>query len=638
MRLLSPAARRPHALDLRFVVAVGIGLLLLDLLVTSSIGKAVEARRLERDRAAAIAQTEVLAAVVAPSLRFQRAAALGPAMAPLIRRNPELVAARFETEDGDVLLSWHRGDAPPARADGLFEVAVLARGADGALVGQVALVWDHRPALAAGTWNRVIVSAVSTLTAATLCSVVFLLLRARLRRSRAMEEASLALARRDPLTGLLNRRGLADALDDGAAGPGDPARQPILLAIGDLDGFKPVNDTHGHAAGDQLLRDMAWRLAQTVGDRGIAARLGGDEFAIVMPLEPEDADAQVEEIAQKLLSVADAPFVLQPGGPEDEGLGVQVRVGISFGLAVAPEDAQDASELMRRADAALYRAKAQGRGRWRRFAPEMDPRFGTRRGAARLEAELREAMATDVLLCHYQPIHSLRSGALVGFEALARWPHERRGLVPPSEFIPIAEQAGLIAPLTDALLRAACRDAMAWPAPVMLSFNISPLQLRDRGLLRHVAAALAATGLPPQRLQLELTEGALVGDMRLGRELLSELRALGVRLALDDFGTGYSGLKELQALPFDTIKVDAGFVRAMSADRGARKIVAAVVGLGESLGLRVVAEGVEEAAEADYLRSLGCDCGQGWLYGRPMPPHMARAWAEKGMDSVPALG
>jgi predicted signal transduction protein with EAL and GGDEF domain len=313
------------------------------------------------------------------------------------------------------------------------------------------------------------------------------------------------------------------------------------------------------------------------------------------------------------------PFTIHPDGQGAGGGTVQVRVGLSLGVALAPEDAEDATELMRRADSALYRAKAEGRGRFRRFTPEMDPRLGKRRGAMRLEAELREALAEEALTCHYQPIRQLATGQLLGFEALARWPHATRGFVSPSEFIPIAEANGLIAPLTDQLLRQACRDAAAWPEGVSLSFNLSPLHLSEADLPRQVAHILAETGLPARRLQLELTEGALLGDLRSGHAMLSELKAMGVRLALDDFGTGHSGLRELQALPFDVIKVDHGFVRAMASDAGARKIVAAIIGLGESLGLPVVAEGVEEQLDVDFLIQLGCDMGQGWLLGRPLP-------------------
>jgi diguanylate cyclase (GGDEF)-like protein len=563
------------------------------------------------------ARAEQLALATAPALRFGRERTLAMAAEALGRHVPELLAVRFERADGGVVHEWQRGPLPdPA---GIARAEAPVRGADGVTLGRVVLLSDQRPIVLQATRHYQAVSLMSVLGASALAALAYALLRRRERRFRAVEEATLALARRDPLTGLLNRRGLADAMDDGGFGHGEP----MALALADLDRFKPVNDAYGHAAGDQLLRELAWRLGQAVGPGGVAARLGGDEFAVLAPLDDHDPERGVEVLAARLLAVVERPFTIRPGAPEDEEPGVPVHVGLSLGIAVAPADAAEASELMRRADAALYRAKAGGRGQWRRFAPEMDPRCGTRRGAARVEAELREVLGKGGLLCHYQPIRALRGGALAGFEALARWPHAGRGLVPPSEFIPIAESSGLIGALTEQLLRAACRDAAAWPDGATLSFNLSPLQLRDRALPGVVAAALGEGGLAPSRLQLELTEGALVGDMRLGREILEELRGMGVRLALDDFGTGYSGLKELQALPFDTLKVDASFVRAMAVEGGARKIVAAVIGLGESLGLRVVAEGVEEERDAEALRRLGCGYGQGWLYGRPMPQHQA---------------
>ena len=369
-----------------------------------------------------------------------------------------------------------------------------------------------------------------------------------------------------------------------------------------------MNDLHGHLAGDRLLQEVANRLRAAAREGDAVARLGGDEFAVVAELGEDDPSEDAARLARRLVAALEAPFDLG---------GATVRVGCSVGVALAPQDAADAEGLMRRADLALYRAKAEGRGRFRFFEAGMDERVRER---AALEAEFRAAVARDELVPHFQPLVGFDDGRLLGFEVLARWPHPARGgMVPPSDFIPIAEDTGLIAPMTERLLRKACRAAAAWPDHLTVAVNVSPLQLRDRALPGVVRSVLEETGLPARRLELELTESALVGNLGLAREVMGELKAMGVRLSLDDFGTGYSSLAHLQALPFDKIKIDAGFVRAMARDPGSRKIVAAVVGLGHSLGLPTVAEGVEERGEADALRRLGCDVGQGWLFGRPVP-------------------
>ncbi len=623
------AARGRSALDARFALMAAICLVVAELLGSHFVTDGMLRRELLRARDAATAQTELLTSMAAPALRFNRGPTLDATLLPIAARNPALMAARFERSDGLVVHEWARSDFP-ARAgwwqpDALppgARITVISRtaiGADGALVGRVSIAWDKRPIYGEAAAQFWTVGFISVGASLALGALGLQLLRRRLRRFRQAEEATRDMAMRDPLTGIRNRRGLTEALESEEFAEAWASGAPIMLALADLDGFKPVNDTYGHGAGDELLKQIAHRLDREVARQGIAARLGGDEFALMLLLDPADPDGAAEDAAKRLMGVVRVPFTLHPDGAGAGGTAVQVRVGLSLGVALAPEDAADAAELMRRADSALYRAKAEGRGRFRRFTPEMDPRLGKRRGAMRLEAELREALAQDALTCHYQPIRQLATGALLGFEALARWPHLVRGFVSPTEFIPIAEANGLIVPVTHHLLRIACRDAAAWSAPLTLSFNLSPLHLTEADLPRQVASILEETGLAAERLQLELTEGALLGDLRQGHAMLSELKAMGVRLALDDFGTGHSGLRELQALPFDVIKVDNGFVRAMASDTGARKIVAAIIGLGESLGLPVVAEGIEEQLDVDFLTRLGCDMGQGWLLGRPMP-------------------
>ena len=637
---------RRSALDARFAIIAAVCLVLAQLAGSDVVTQRILARDLLRSEDAAIAQTELLTAVSAPGLRFNRGPSLDAALMPIAARNPALIAGRFERYDGLVVHEWARTDSPlkpgwwqGQAEDRAGEIAVISRmamGADGAIVGRVSIAWDKRPIFAEAAAQFRLMGVMSVLVSLALGVLGLLLLRRRISRLQAAEEATRDLAMRDPLTGIRNRRGLTEAMESGEFAEAWASGAPMMLALADLDGFKPVNDTYGHPAGDELLKQIAHRLDREVERRGVVARLGGDEFAMLLLLDPADPDAAAEDAARRLMGVVRVPFTLHPDGQGGGGASVQVRVGLSLGIALDPEDAEEPTELMRRADSALYRAKAEGRGRFRRFTAEMDPRLGKRRGAIRLEAELREALSLAALTCHYQPIRQLESGKLLGFEALARWAHATRGFVSPAEFIPVAEANGLIVPLTKVLLREACRDAAAWAEPLTLSFNLSPLHLAEADLPRQVAQILAETGLKAERLQLELTEGALLGDLRSGHAMLSELKAMGVRLALDDFGTGHSGLRELQALPFDVIKVDAGFIRAMASDTGARKIVAAIIGLGESLGLPVIAEGIEEQLDVDFLVRLGCDMGQGWLLGRPMPAEQAAALIQPVERPIPA--
>lgn len=618
-----------QALDARFAIGAAACLILAEVGGAWVISRHAMESELRRHFATAGVQTDMVAAMAAPGLRFNRAGSVEAVIAPLAARSPTLLAARVERADGGVLHEWSRlGTAPPegwwrpAPERPLAAQAAIGRvatAADGAQVGRVALLWDQPPVIAAASSGFRWSAALSVGVSLALGGLGFGLLRQRLDRFRRAEEESRDLAMRDMLTGILNRRGFTDATERGPMAAAWAAGTPMLLALADLDGFKPVNDTFGHAAGDQLLQVIAARLEREVGRKGVVARLGGDEFAMLVELDPEDPVAVAEDVSRRVLGIVRTPILIHPEGKEAGEAGVPVRVGLSLGWAMAPADAQDVSELMRRADAALYRAKAEGRGRFCRFLPEMDPRIGTRRGTMRLEAELRQALAGEHMRCHYQPIRHIRTRRLLALEALARWPHATRGAIPPSEFIPIAESSGLIVPLTEQLLRQACRDALDWPAHVLLSFNLSPLHLKSGDVAKQVARILEETGLPPERLQLELTEMAFIGDVKQARARLHELKALGVQLAIDDFGTRHSNLRELQALPFDKIKVDAGFVRAMALDPGARKIVAAIIGLGESLGLPVVAEGIEEEADVAALLELGCEIGQGWLFGRPQP-------------------
>ena len=455
-----------------------------------------------------------------------------------------------------------------------------------------------------------------------------LAIRGHLRLRAALDRTSV-IAGTDLLTGLPNRRRFCEELE-AALSEGRRTGVDHALLLIDLDRFKAVNDAHGHPAGDELLSLVGERLRDVLRDDRRIARLGGDEFAFLLRCDPADADqprADPAAVAERVVAALSRPFNLSSA---------TVLVGASVGIGLTRFDDREISDLMHRADVGLYRAKAQGRGCFRYFEQGADARV---RAMAQLEGELRDAIADDAVLPHFQPLIDLDTGRLVGVEMLARWPHPARGMIPPAEFIPLAEDSGLIRPMTVSLLRQGCRAAIQWPAHVTLACNLSPTQLRDAGLPSTVAGVLAETGFPGARLELEVTESALVGDLDLARGLLEDLRALGVRLALDDFGTGYSSLRHLQLLPFDKLKIDRSFVGAMEVDKESAKIVSAVVGLGHSLGLSVVAEGVETEQAALLLRQLGCDVGQGWLFGRPVPAHRIDALVAmpEGLQTVRTL-
>jgi len=412
------------------------------------------------------------------------------------------------------------------------------------------------------------------------------------------------LAQYDPLTDLANRtlfnQMLGEALTTGRS------RQPrVAVLCLDLDRFKSVNDTLGHPVGDLLLQQTADRLRHCVRTDDTIARLGGDEFAIVLA-RANDRD-EVAKVADRIVKSLSAPFQLNRQ---------EVSIGVSIGIALAPEHGQQAEDLLKRADMALYVAKGDGRGTFRFFLPEMDDRLQARRD---LELNLRKAIAAREFVVHYQPQFNLGTNSYSGCEALVRWNHPGRGLILPGEFVPMAEEIGLIHILGDWILQEACREASHWPDHIRLSVNLSPVQFRRKGLLPSVMIALAGSGLPPHRLELEITESVLLQDSETNLQTLRDLRDLGVRIAMDDFGTGYSSLGYLRAFPWDRIKVDRTFVRDMMNDHQARTIVRTILDLGNSLGIMTTAEGVETQAQLDELRLLGCAEIQGFLLSRPKP-------------------
>jgi diguanylate cyclase (GGDEF)-like protein/PAS domain S-box-containing protein len=373
----------------------------------------------------------------------------------------------------------------------------------------------------------------------------------------------------------------------------------------DLDNFKSVNDTLGHPLGDLLLQQVARRLQGELRSDDTVARLGGDEFAV---LQAGAVSADVaSELAQRLLTVVSEPYEID---------GHTVTVGASIGIALAPNDGSDPDRLLKQADMALYRAKGDGRGAFRFFEPEMDARVQARR---HLEMDLRSALNSGELEIYYQPLVDIASGRTCAFEALLRWRHRERGMIPPGEFIPVAEETGLIGPLGAFVLRQACADAILWPDDTKVAVNLSPLQFRTGSLLQTVMSALERSGLAAHRLELEITETLLLERGERVLATLHALRALGVRIAMDDFGTGYSSLSYLRSFPFDKIKIDRSFVRDLSSNTDSLAIVRAIVSLGSSLGITVTAEGVECEHDLDRLRAAGCNQAQGFLFSVPRP-------------------
>jgi diguanylate cyclase (GGDEF)-like protein len=411
------------------------------------------------------------------------------------------------------------------------------------------------------------------------------------------------MAQHDALTDLPNRVLLRAHLERAlAVTRGGGSGLAVLLL--DLDRFKEVNDTLGHPAGDRLLQAVAVRLRGCIRETGFIARLGGDEFAVIDCVTNPDGEATA--LAERIRASLCEPFDLGDH---------QLTTSTSIGIAIAPRDGADSDELMKRADLALYAAKHGGRGAFRFFEYELDQRMHARRN---LERDMRDALARGEFELHYQPFVNAGSDDISGFEALLRWHHPRRGLVLPAEFIPLAEETGMIVPLGEWVLRAACAEAAKWPADLKIAVNLSPAQFRSKDLVAIVVGALATAGIAPPRLELEVTETVIMQDSEAVFTALRQLHALGVRIALDDFGTGYSSLSFLQKFPFDKIKIDRSFVNELSgAGEEARLIALAVVRFAVNLGKTTTAEGVETREQADILRAEGCTELQGYYFGRP---------------------
>ena len=421
---------------------------------------------------------------------------------------------------------------------------------------------------------------------------------------RKAEEKISHMARHDPLTDLPNRTLFHEQMEQALRRVRRDGQIAVLCL--DLDHFKDINDTLGHPTGDHLLKAVAERLGQAIRDTDTLARLGGDEFAIVQ-VEANDQPAQSAALASRLVDVISAPYDIN---------GHHVVIGTSIGVSIAPTDGTDPDQLLKNADMALYRAKADGRGTYRFFEDDMDARAQSRRT---LELDLRAAVASDQFELYYQPIQTIGTGEIIAFEALARWNHPIRGMIQPPDFIPLAEQTRLIVPIGDWVLRTACSEAAGWSRKIRIAVNLSAVQFKNRKLVESVQAALSESGLAPDRLGLEITETILLHDYEGTLATLRALRNLGVRISMDDFGTGYSSLSYLQSFPFDKIKIDQSFIRELANREESMAIVRAITGLGKSLGISTTAEGVETREQLRLLRAEGCTEVQGYLFSPPCP-------------------
>ena len=440
-----------------------------------------------------------------------------------------------------------------------------------------------------------------------------------LTEKRRSEEHATRLAHFDSLTGLANRFQMSQTLEKILHARQMGHRHCAVFLL-DLDRFKQVNDTMGHPVGDALLKQVAQRLSRTVDDAGRVGRLGGDEFQVILPGRVPRAD--LAALAERIIENLSQPYSVE---------GHRVVIGASIGIALSPDDGVTSEALIRNADLALYAAKDGGRGRHHFYAADLHSDAQERR---QLEQDLRDAIAQGGLELYYQPVVHTTTERITGFEALLRWNHPTRGAMSPARFIPIAEDAGLIAPIGEWALRTACADLARWPESVRVAVNVSPLQFANPALPAIVTSALAAAQVAPARLELELTESVFLNDSEGTDAMFAALKGVGVRLALDDFGTGYSSLGYLKKAPFDKIKIDQSFVRGATIS-GSRNgaIIAAIVNLAEALGMETTAEGVETMDELDLVRSLGCSHVQGFIYEKPLSVDNACARLAKGLEA-----
>lgn len=426
----------------------------------------------------------------------------------------------------------------------------------------------------------------------------------QLRRQLDSADGARRLSPKDPLTGFLNRRAL---VEEGAAMLHEAAQRQLAVAMLmiDLDRFKTINDLHGHGVGDSLLSRVAAEISQELPPLSLAARVGGDEFACVFVFNPADPNT-VQRVAQRLVSRLTRPLDLG---------GTSLHVSASIGIARSDQERASVEALIRASDIAMYAAKEAGRNRFSWFDPDMARALHARN---ELETALRAAIPAGQIVPYFEQQIDVNTGQLLGFEVLARWNHPIHGQISPDRFIPIAEQTGMIADLSQTLMRQAFLAARDWDPALTISINVSAVQLRDAWLPQKIIKLLLETGFPAHRLEIEITERALFENLALAQSIIGSLKNQGISIALDDFGTGYSSLGHLRALPFDRIKIDRSFVQAIAEDQDSAALVGAVASVGASLNLPVTAEGIEDLATEARMRALGCARGQGYLYGRPM--------------------
>jgi diguanylate cyclase (GGDEF)-like protein len=446
-------------------------------------------------------------------------------------------------------------------------------------------------------------------------------LTAEIKARRKAELKATKLARHDPLTGLPNRRYFFEMLSDVLLTTTIGSPSAVLML--DLNGFKSINDSYGHAAGDQFLIEFAKRISAIMRAGAVLIRVGGDEFAVLVP-DVGSLDGPAA-LARRIVAEVAQPLLIDQ---------ISASVGVGIGIAIAPSDGMDPGVLVKRADRALYRAKAEGRSCIRFFEAEMDDHVDRR---IAMESELRAAVVDKKIISYYQPVVELKSKRVVGFEALARWKNDKCGWIAPDLFISMAEELGIIGELSDQLLRQACLDARAWPSDLTLAFNISGKQLGDPTVGLRILAILAETGFSPRRLEVEITETALVANIKVAQNVTSQLRQAGVRIALDDFGTGYSTFSQLLSLKLDRIKIDRSFVDRLGKDKDGTTIVRAVLGLASGFELETTAEGIENDEQLAALNAEGCLEGQGYLFSKAVPAGEVQSLLKSGKLSMRAI-
>lgn len=534
--------------------------------------------------------------------------AIAPELMKLVsRRTTPAILVNFKQLNGELLAEIGRVsalegmvlDSIPALESGGPSIDLKAP--DGTTIGHI-----HWQAEQPGQemQSRITpVLAVLALALVGLSIVVMAFIRQSTRHLASSRADAVRASLHDPLSGLPNRRQFKQLLVRTLDDPQVVKRGAAVLYF-DLDRFKDINDTLGHAAGDSVICAIAERLRRILPENGIVARISGDEFALLLPDCPNEAHA--EQIMSRLQDMMVQPVSF---GPDE------IHVSVSMGAALAPRDGLEAEELLRKADIALYDAKSNGRNRWSFFEPSMQEHVRTKDEIAR---ELRKAVDEDLLDVAYQPQCDSRSDKVVAIEALARWNRPNTGAVPPASFIPVAEETGLINDLGLWILRRACRDAHRWPG-IIVSVNVSPTQFKHPRFVDRVIATLEEFDLDPERLEIEVTETVFAGRDKKTLQSLKRLKDLGIKIALDDFGSGYSSLSYLRHFPFDTLKIDQDFISAMNDSPEARAIVRTIIRLGQALGMTIVAEGIEEKQQAEYLAANGCHRLQGYFISHPLP-------------------